>query len=351
MDEYAVPPQLHIQEIVERGADAQRGNLLGVQPFMVPADYASAETFYAKMDGYLDAASRRGWLGERTIVVLPEYVGTWLVAAGERPRVYRAETIVAAVRALALSHLLRLVVTLPSARAEDAVRYSLFRMKAARMREIYHSVFSSLARKYVATIVAGSIVLPSPEVHNGLLTIGDGALCNVSIVYRPDGSAYDDIVRKAFPIQAERSFVAPGSAADLPVFDTPAGKLGVLICADSWYPAPYAALTADGAQIVAVPSYLAPDGVWHQPWRGYDGAPAPDDVAARDVGTLTEGEAWLKYALAGRMPGSSIRHGINVFLRGDLWDLGSDGHTIVVRERTVLEAEHVAGAALVNSWL
>jgi len=351
MDEYEAPAHLHIREIVEYGADAQRGNLLGVQPFMVPADYASAKTFYAKMDGYLDVASRRGWLGEQTIVVLPEYIGTWLIAAGESPRVYQAGTIVAAMRALAVSHPLRFVRALPSARAEDAVKYGLFRMKAARMREIYHSVFSSLARKYAVTIVAGSIVLPSPEVRNGELTIGDGALCNVSIVYRPDGSAYDDVVRKAFPIQAERSFVAPGSAMDLPVFDTPAGKLGVLICADSWYPAPYAALTAKGAEIVAVPSYLAPDGVWHQSWRGYDGAPAPDDVDACDVGTLTEGEAWLKYALAGRMPSSGIRHGMNVFLRGDMWDLGSDGHTVVVRERTVLEAEHVAGAAIVNSWL
>ena len=351
MEEFAPSTHLHVQEIVERGADAQRGNLLGVQPFMVPPDYASAETFYAKMDRYLDVASRRGWLGERTIVVLPEYIGTWLVAAGERPRVYHAGTIAAAMLALALSHPLRFIRALLSATAEDTVKYSLFRMKAAHMREIYHSVFSSLARKYAVTIVAGSIVLPSPAVHNRVLTIGDGALCNVSIVYRPDGSAYDDVVRKAFPIQAERSFTAPGSAASLPVFDTPAGKLGVLICADAWYPAPYAALTAKGAQIVAVPSYLAPDGVWHQPWRGYDGAPAPDDVAARDLGTLTEGQAWLKYALAGRMPGSGIRHGINVFLRGDLWDLGSDGHTIVVRKRTVLEAEHVAGAALVNFWL
>jgi hypothetical protein len=61
--------------------------------------------------------------------------------------------------------------------------------------------------------------------------------------------------------------------------------------------------------------------------------------------------AWLKYALAGGMAGAEIRHGINVFLRGALWNLGSDGHTILVREQAVFEARHIAGVAILNLWL
>ena len=342
---------LHIQEVTEYGADAQRGNLLGIQSFMVPADYSSADTFCAKIDGYLGVASRKGWLGERTIVVLPEYVGTWLVSAGEGEGVYRAETIARAMQALVLSHPLRFAGALPRGRSKDVVKGALFRMQAARMAEIYHAVFSGLAGKHRATIVAGSIVLPSPELRSGRLVIGRGALYNVSVVYAPNGLAHEDVVRKAFPIQAELPFTAPGSVSELPVFDTPAGRLGVLVCADSWYPAPYEAIVEQRAEIVTVPSYLAPAGIWEQPWRGYDGAPAPGDVDARDVGRLAEGEAWLKYALAGRLARAGIEHGINVFLRGDLWDLGSDGHTTVVRAGVVLEAKHVPGAAIVNSWL
>ena len=345
------PIRLRVQDVAEYGMDVGRGNLLGIQPYMVPADYRSADTFYAKLDGYLDVAARQGWLGERTIVVFPEYVGTWLVAAGEKSRVVQASTIAAAMQALVLSHPLRFVRVLPSARAKDAVKYSLFRLKAPVMAGIYHAVFSGLARKRGVTIVAGSIVLPSPGISGGELVIGDGELYNVSAVYRPDGSPYENLVCKVFPIQDELPFTAPASAADLPVFDTPAGRLGVLICADSWYPSPYGAIVAQKADFVAVPSYLSPDGVWAQPWRGYDGGPAPDDVDARDVGAIAEGDAWLKYALAGRLPRAGIDHGINVFLRGDLWDLGSDGHTVLVRDRTVVEARHVAGAAIVNSWL
>ena len=347
------PAHLHLKDVVEYGADRQRGNLLGIQPFMVPMDYASEERFYAKLDALLDVAGRRGWVGEKTVVVFPEYVGTWLVAAGEGAQVYRAESVERAMRALVLRHVASFVGVLPFAfgRAKDVVKYSLFRMRAARMAGIYHHVFSGLARKYGATVVAGSIVLPSPEVRDGELVVGGGALYNVSVVYRPDGSAYEDVVRKVFPIDVEQPFIARGAAADVPVFDTPAGRLGVLICADAWYPATYGVMRAKGAEFVAVPSYLSPDGVWGAPWRGYDGAPAPDDVDVRDVKRITEGEAWLKYGMAGRMAGAGVQHGINVFLRGDVWDLGADGHMIVVRGQTVVEASHVTGAAIVNSWL
>lgn len=77
----------------------------------------------------------------------------------------------------------------------------------------------------------------------------------------------------------------------------------------------------------------------------------PDDVDPKDVGRLTEGQAWLKYSLPGRLRSSGANWGLTVFLRGALWDLGSDGHTIVVDGPAVTEAKHVSGAALVNCWL
>jgi hypothetical protein len=55
--------------------------------------------------------------------------------------------------------------------------------------------------------------------------------------------------------------------------------------------------------------------------------------------------------MAGRGVRAGIRHGINVFLRGELWDLGSDGHTLTIRDGAVLQADHVSSATIVNSWL
>ena len=125
----------------------------------------------------------------------------------------------------------------------------------------------------------------------------------------------------------------------------------MLICADAWYPEPYRVIAAQEADLLVVPSYSPGDGHWSAPWAGYDGAPPPPDVDPQDVGRLTEGQAWIKYAMADRLPRTGIRAGINVFLRGRLWDLGADGHTTLSWRDQVIEAPDVDGAALVNAWL
>lgn len=104
-------------------------------------------------------------------------------------------------------------------------------------------------------------------------------------------------------------------------------------------------------EFIAVPSYFQPDGAWDRPWHGYSGWPAPPDVQAEDVGRISAGQAWLRYALAGRMRSTGAQCGLNVFLRGRLWDLGSDGHTIGLRRDDVLQAPHVEGATLTALWL
>lgn len=349
--------RIDIKRMVEYGHDAGRGNLLGIQPFVRPPDYASGEALYTRLSGYLDAARQRGWLNGKTIAVLPEHTGTWLVAAGEGSRVVQATTIESAMRALVTNHPLAFLGALvrsalgPSGRPRDVVKASLFQVRAGQMAEIYHDLFSRLARTYGTTIVAGSIVLPAPRVVEGRLVAGRGALYNVSAVYRPDGTPYPDLVRKVYPIEDELGFTAPASEGELPVYHTPAGRLGVLICADAWHPELYQVLGERRVELVAVPSYLSLDDVWDKAWRGYADRVTPADVDAQEVHRLTEGQAWIRYSMAGRGMRAGIRHGMNVFLRGDLWDLGSDGHTLTIRGGDVYQAAHVDGAAIVNSWL
>lgn len=337
--------------LLELGQDVGCGNLLGVQPWMVAADYASQSAFRDKLAGYLKIASGYGWLGPRTIVVWPEYIGTWLAVAETAAAVTRARTLTGAMRAVAIRHFSGLLRAFFAAPERDRLAGAIFRTRARAMALHYQAVFSGLAREYAVTMVAGSTVLPSPKVADGSVTAGDGPLYGTTAVFGPDGRAYPDLVRKAFPIGSELSFMAPGSIEDLPAFETPAGRLGVLICADSWYPASYRRLETLGVALVAVPSYIAMVGAWDGPWRGYDGAQAPSDVDPSDVGRLTEGQAWRKYALAGRMAGSGARAAINVFLSGGLWDLGAEGGSLLVTAAgTALQAES-GGPALINLWL
>ena len=337
------------------GSNRDRGNMLGIQPWMNPLDYSTESRFRDKIRGYLTAARERGLIVPgKTIVVLPEYLGAWLVAVDEKVSVYHAPTVQEALTTLVLSNPLSFIRARWNApdTAQDKTKHTVFAMKGPQMAEIYTNTFTQLASQYQVTIVAGSILLPDPSVQNGKLIVGNGPLYNVSAVFHPDGRLDPQLVRKVYPIADELPFVCPTNPADVPVFDTPVGKLGVLVCADSWNSPVYKTLKQKGATLLAVPSYSAGDGVWKTIWRGYSGTKTPADARA-DVGRITEGQAWLAHAMAGRAtPEAGIVKGLNVFLRGNLWDLGTDGTTIILNDKSGPKtAPRVNGAALTCLWL
>jgi hypothetical protein len=346
-------PELRLQRTITAGEKSPTArNLLGLQPYMIPADYASESRFEAKLDGYLAAAKGQGLISERTVAIFPEYIGTWLAAVDEKAEVYEVRRLDQAMETVIFSNVFSFLRWLPFARRGERAKDALFHLKADRMADIYHRVFGKLAARYHVTLVAGSIVLPSPTVKGGRLVAGSGPLYNVSAVYAPSGVLLEPLVKKVFPIADELAFMKSGDAAALPVFATPAGKLGVLICADAFFPATYEALRKQGVELIAVPSYLAESDVWKKPWRGYNGAAAPVGVEPGDVGHLSEGQAWFKYALAGRLRDSGAVAGMNVFLRGRLWNLGEDGppYAVSLASGLLLGAED-GGAAIINLWL
>ncbi len=341
---------LKLDEYLELGCKRGQGNLLGVQPCMFPQDYATQERFFAKLEGYLQAAQVRGWINPRTIAVFPEYTGVWLAVTGARPGVYNAPSLSAAMRGLALAYPFGLARSLLASREKDRLAAALFRMQARRMAQLYTHVFSALAQRYQITIVGGSIILPEPSVQRSRILPGRGPLYNTTAVFRPDGTPEPALVRKLYPISDEQPFLEAAKVNDLPAFDTLAGRLGVLICADSWYPGPYARLRSHEVDFVAVPSFFIGRDNWRQTWRGYDGAPMPTDVDPAGQGSLTEAEAWRAHALSGRIASSGALCGINVFLHGRLWDMDGAGQSLMVREGETVEAQTEQGA-LLNLWL
>lgn len=344
-------PPLFLQETLEVGSDRGAGNLVGIQPVMETQDYRTVTAFEGKLRGYLEKARSFGWLSERSVVVFPEHIGTWLVVLGEPAALFRLRSVQTAMLLLILRHPVAFVRALASVRGRDGVRDAVLRMRAGVTAGAYQRVFSRLARDYGVAIAAGSVVLPLAMVVKGRLQPTTGPLFNTGVVFYADGRIDGQLVFKVFPIEQEKGFICPGRLDDLPLFRTPIGRLGVLICADSWYPQCYAALASRSPEAVVVPSFLLPAGTWSRPWPGYDGAPAPSDVDPGDAGRLTEHEAWRKYALAGRLASCGARAGLNVFLRGRLWDMEGDGCSLAVWDGHVVESAALSGAALVNVWL
>ncbi|MGF6286901.1 carbon-nitrogen hydrolase family protein [Pseudomonas silensiensis] len=341
---------LRINLAVDQGIPADRGNLLGIQPELFPTDYQSSERLHRKLAAYLQKAQDQGLLNEKTIVVLPEHVGTWLMVSGEKDELYQATTLKEAMNWLAVSNPLKFVRALISAEGEKRLDDAHLRMKAKGMAKDYQTLFGGLAKEFHVTLVAGSIVLPEPSVIDGTLKIGHGALYNSSVVFGRDGLPIGQPQRQMHPIFDEHDVIAANGEHTLNVVDTPAGRLGVLIGSDSWYPDNYRKLDDQGAQFVAVPAFVIGRGTWDKPWRGYKGLSTPGSVSLK-AGELSEGQAWHRLTLTAQPPSSQAIAGMSVFLRGQFWDQGSAGQSFLSSNGQQFADGNARGARLLNLWL
>ena len=341
---------LRIDLAVDQGIPGTHGNLLGIQPELFPTDYQSPARLHRKLAAYLQKAEQQGLLNEKTIVVLPEHVGTWLMVSGEKDELYQATTLKEAMNWLAASNPLKFARAWIGAEGDNRLDDAHLRMKAKGMAKDYQALFGGLAKEFNVTLVAGSIVLPEPSIIDGRLKIGRGALFNSSVVFGRDGLPIGQPQRQIHPVFDQTDVIAANGEHAMNVVDTPAGRLGVLIGSDSWYPDNYRKLNEQGAQLVAVPAYVMGRGAWDQPWRGYKGLATPSSVSLK-AGELSEGQAWQRLTLTAQPPSSQAIGGMSVFLRGQFWDKGSAGHSFLSSNGQHFADGDARGARLLNLWL
>ncbi|WPN96355.1 carbon-nitrogen hydrolase family protein [Pseudomonas sp. MUP55] len=341
---------LRITLAVNEGQPADRGNLLGIQPELFPADYQSLERLHLKLSAYLQKAREMGLINDKTIVVLPEHIGTWLMLVGEKDELYQATHLKDAMNWLSISNPVPFLRAWISATGDNRMDDAYLRMKAPGMARDYQVLFGGLAKEFGVTLVAGSIALPNPTVSLGQLQVGHGALYNVSLVFAADGLPLGQPQRQLYPIYDERGFIEPGDENVVSVVDTPAGRLGILIGSDSWYPDNYRKLNEQSAQLIAVPAYVTGRDTWDRPWRGFKSVSTPSEVSLKPEET-SEGEAWRRLTLISQPPISQATAGMSVFLRGQFWDLGSAGQSFLSRNGQLFADGDARGARLLNIWL
>jgi nitrilase len=122
-------------------------------------------------------------------------------------------------------------------------------------------------RKWFRNYFESAIDIPSPEVedlggaardHSIYLVIGvierdGGTLYCTVLFFGPDGTLLGKH-RKLMPTAMERLIWGFGDGTTLPVFDTPAGKIGAVICWENYMPLLRAAMYAKGIQIYCAPT-------------------------------------------------------------------------------------------------
>lgn len=91
------------------------------------------------------------------------------------------------------------------------------------------------------------------HVVGGILERNGDTLHNSAVVVGPE---FFGRYRKTHLWDAEKLLYDAGG--ELPVFDTPLGGIGVLVCYDAWFPEAARALALKGAQVICVPAN-APD--------------------------------------------------------------------------------------------
>lgn len=338
---------LRIELALNDGVPGERGNLLGIEPQLFPSDYQNLERLHRKLSAYLEQARAQGLVNARTVVILPEHIGTWLWARGEKNELYQVTHRREAWQWLELSNPLRYGLAMLAATGDDRRADAHLRMKAGQMADDYQRLFGGLAKEFDVTLVAGSIVLPAPYVEQGVLHAGAGPLFNSSLVFGRDGAPLGQPQRQQYPDSEVRRFIQGGHGQPLQTVQTPAGRLGVLVGSDSWYPENHRALAAQSAQLIANPVFLSGKDSWDTPWRGNRHQPLAARLPMRQ-GQASERTAWQRLTLAAS---GQYATSMSVFLRGQFWELGGDGQGFANRAGRHLAGSAGQGARLLNLWL
>ena len=90
----------------------------------------------------------------------------------------------------------------------------------------------------------------------------NGRIYNTAFILGPDG-AFLGKYRKTHPVPIEetvRAGISPGE--ELPVFDLPFGRVGIMICFDDKFPEVSRILSVKGARLICFPSMNSPHHAW-----------------------------------------------------------------------------------------
>lgn len=343
------PTEPHLSVIQEiNPTDSLDRNIVGIQPYMLPSDYFNPERFKQKLQQYIQLASAEGFVKENTIILFPENIGTWLFMLKEKHALAEKETLKEALGTLIFSNVFDYFLGyIKTGNDSDKSVSAILRMKSKQMAQVYFETFSELSKETKTHIVAGSIILPGPYVSDGKLSVENKkGLNNVSFVFGPDGEIIGSPIFESYPNPEELKFITEPELKSIQTFQLPFSKASVIISDDSWYAAPFKQVDTEGSDLVLVPSHQPGEGSMEKLWKGYSRQPSPEFVNEADTSRLSNKEAYFKYGLPRHLHNTSTKVGLRVFLRGEFWDLGTDGQPLAIVNDSSLQVSPAEKAGI-----
>ncbi|RXK58545.1 hypothetical protein ESA94_18100 [Lacibacter luteus] len=198
---------------VEYGADSSKGNLIGIQPYLTAVNYSTAYNLETSLRFYFEQLKREGKLNSKSVVVLPEHIGTWLVLANEKESVYKASSVEEAFKHIKTASLFSYLNGWFKSPVQDKNSYAVFHLKASKMATQYKQLFAALAKEYKCRIAAGSLLLPDAVVDasNSIQPKPGTALYNTFFVFDTSGAIVQPVTKQPLNNSDIRSFTATGN--------------------------------------------------------------------------------------------------------------------------------------------
>jgi predicted amidohydrolase len=274
---------------------AQPVTLVAIQMQVRLEDYRSPAAFATAVERHMKEAMRAPGEGPR-LVVFPEDVGLALVVIGEYEAVKDCSSWKEAAGVLIAKHQAEVAET--AARHHCSPVRALFLLKGERARQVYADTFAKAAKAHRVTLVAGSAALPDAK----------GNVFNTSYVFGPTGKLLGS-QRKAHLIDLEGPEgldLTPAPLDAIHALDTPAGRLGLGICYDLFFPDVVEKLVKEGSRILVQPTFNP------QPW----------DAAQQ--------EEWKKGIWTAASTHPTIVAGVNPMMVGSLWEVTAEGVSSIV---------------------
>ncbi|MCY0880675.1 MAG: hypothetical protein OWS74_01655, partial [Firmicutes bacterium] len=305
-----------------------RYDLFAIQPYMRLEDYASASSFFHKIDYLLSQADAMRQ-SDTALAVLPEDIATFLVLQDALPAVRSARTMADAFTRLGLHWLIPLGATLWKFRIRS-LRRAFFIYRAPIVWRTWYNTVTTLAQKYRMYIVAGSALLPQNRFRatSSQFEAAGADIYNTSFTADPGGRV-PYLTRKVnlVPTQEDVLELSAGrienALGEWPL--TGGVRCATSICYDGFRVAhtdrepqftpllPY--LDQRGIDIIAQPS--ANPWPWDEPWRQALGK-ADDERLRREQWDQESAQSQL-HAM------QSIRVVINAQLLMNALDIHFDG--------------------------
>ncbi|HEU0029268.1 MAG TPA: nitrilase-related carbon-nitrogen hydrolase [Kofleriaceae bacterium] len=271
-----------------------------------------------------------GHTADTRLIVFPEVAGHLALLALAPPRAHHAKTLATALAGAAVRRPLDVLRGVVTTRVLDP-RHAMLAALAPDGERFWRAVMGPLARRHAAYVVAGS--------HLRLRSNGD--ITNASFLFAPDGKcvAVTDKINLVPGLEdgAPGALgLARGDAEQLPVVETPLGKLATLVCYDGFH-TPHTTLERfvpldehlARANLAVVANPAANPWPWLGPWP-------PRTLEAAAHAYPTRAEQWEREGLPGTLGhGTPIaRWGVTAHLVGKVLDLQFEGRSEILEARS-----------------